>query len=111
MGGAKRVIGHQKISFAKWKGLGLGLGLEKWILNSKLDEHEKFVWENLKEHEKVDERGLFGKIEKFGKLKDHQKGLNFDERSLLGKLKSWIGKIEPSSEIDELMIREFPSEN
>ena len=99
MGGAKRVIGHQKISFAKWKGLGLGLG----ILNSKLDEHEKV--------EKVDERGLLGKIEKFGKLKDHQKGLNFDERSLLGKLKSWIGKIEPSSEIDELMIREFPSEN
>ena len=96
MGGAKRVIGHQKISFAKWKGLGLGL----WILNSKLDEHEN-----------VDERGLLGKIEKFGKLKDHQKGLNFDERSLLGKLKSWIGKIEPSSEIDELMIREFPSQN
>ena len=51
------------------------------------------------------------KIEKFGKLKDHQKGLIFDERSLLGKLKSWIGKIEPSSEIDEWLIREFPSEN
>ena len=43
VGGAKRVIGHQKISFAKWKGLGLGLE----ILNSKLDEHEKVVWENL----------------------------------------------------------------
>ena len=94
MGGAKRVIGHQKISFAKWKGLGLGLE----ILNSKLDEHEKFVWENLKEHEKVDERGLFGKIEKFGKLKDHQNLMISHQRSLLGKLKSLIGKIEGTSE-------------
>ena len=42
VGGAKRVIGHQKISFAKWKGLGLGLGL--WIRN----------WMNM--------RSLFGKI-------------------------------------------------
>ena len=47
----------------------------------------------------------------FGKFNPPQNWLISHQNISFGKLKSLIGKIEPSSEIDELSIRTFPSEN